>query len=72
MVWFYVILVVLTYPIVFVGSFLLGLLICVLSDGGPDTPNPFVSPARVYSVYRTTIEIWCTELVEWYRRESKR
>ena len=72
MVWFYVLLVILTYPVVFVGSFLLGLLIIMISDGGPSTPNPFVSPARVYSAYRTTLEIWYVELVAWYRRESKR
>lgn len=71
MFWFYVILVVLTYPIVFVGSFLLGVIVVILSDGH-GAPNPFVSPARVYSAYRTTIDIWITELIDWYRREKNK
>lgn len=71
MFWFCVLLTIITYPLVCVGSFLLGILIVILSSGPDSAPNPFVSPAKVYTVYRSSFEKWASELKDWYKRESK-
>lgn len=69
---FTIILVVITYPIILFGSFVCLCLIAFLSSGHGSEPNPFVSPAKVYSVYRAAFERWHEGIKTWYKRESKR
>lgn len=70
MFWFCILLTVVTYPIVFFGSFICGIFVAILSSGHGTDPNPFVSPAKVYSVYRSTFEKWISGVKDWYRREN--
>lgn len=70
MFWFTVLMVIITYPVVLAGSCVCLCIIAILSSGGGDDPNPFVSPAKVYRVYRTTFTSWLVSIKEWYIRES--
>lgn len=67
MFWICTLLALITYPIVFIGSMFLGLLIIFLSEGNHDIPNPFISPNTLYQFYREQFR----KLGVWYKRESK-
>ena len=52
-----------TYPLIFVGSFCLGVIILIISDGSPSAPNPFVSPLKVFEWYKQSF----SKLGKWYQ-----
>lgn len=72
MLWLSIILTVITYIPICAGSVVIGIIIIFLSDGNSsNTPNPFVSPATVYTFYRKKFDGWGKGLSEWCKRESK-
>jgi multisubunit Na+/H+ antiporter MnhB subunit len=69
---FCVLLTLVTYPIIFAGSLIIGIIVCFISDSyNPSPPNPFVSPNTVYKFYRESFTAWKTGLINWYKEESK-
>lgn len=73
MFWFCAILVICTYPIIFIGSTVLGIFIGILSDANvPSKPNPFVSPAKVYTIYRDTFTKLVISVTDWRKTERSK
>jgi hypothetical protein len=69
---FCVLLTLITYPLVVLGSIICALVIIALS--GPyshSEPNPFISPNKVYKFYRKTFNNCKLGLISWYKEESK-
>lgn len=72
MFWLSIIITIITYIPIFMGSLVIGILIVYFSDGSSQNPpNPFVSPATVYAFYKKHFSAWSKGLSEWYKRESK-
>jgi hypothetical protein len=67
---FLILLTVITYPFVFAGSCFVGVFIIMVTDGSPSAPNPFVSPARVFRLYKETFAIWSVEIAAWYQENK--
>jgi hypothetical protein len=69
---FCILLTLVTYPLVVIGSIICGIFIAILSSPySHSDPNPFVSPNKVYKFYRKTFTGWILEIKIWYREESK-
>jgi hypothetical protein len=68
---FCVLLTLVTYPLVVIGSLICALVIIALSDQySHNDPNPFLSPNAVYKFYRKTFNNWKLGLISWYKEES--
>ena len=69
MFWLTLVVTIISYPFVFIGSVLLLCALCAAMDdtGG----NPFVSPKRVYKFYKKSFTDWKDGLVKWYEDENK-
>jgi hypothetical protein len=61
-----------TYPLVVIGSLICAVFIIILSSSySHSDPNPFVSPNAVYKLYRKTFTEWRLGLISWYKEENK-
>lgn len=73
MFWFCAILVICTYIIIFIGSTVLDIFIGILSDDiVPSKPNPFVPPAKVYTIYRDTFTKLVISVTDWRKTERSK
>jgi hypothetical protein len=69
---FCILLTLITYPLVVLGSIICGIIIVVLTLlYSHSDPNPFVSPNTVYKFYRKTFTKWKLRLISWYKEERK-
>jgi hypothetical protein len=69
---FCVLLTLVTYPLVVIGSLICAVFIIILSSScSHSDPNPFVSPNAVYKFYRKAFTQWRLGLISWYKEENK-
>lgn len=68
---FCILLTLITYPLVVIGSVAVLLFVVALCEDCSKVSNPFVSPNTVYKLYRKTFAEWKLGLISWYKEESK-
>jgi len=70
MFYFYILLTLVTYPLVFIGSFVLFIFIFIfILDNRYGTPNTFISPNTLYKIYKDNINKWAKDFKEWHKKE---